>query len=119
MTMDAALHSFAYGLDFLREQVADVPAADLAAQPNGIRNHPAWVVGHLTFTCQLLGGVIGVPEWLPEGWAGRYGPGSQPSPDAGRYEAKDEALAILRDAQERISGAVARAARLPARRAVP
>jgi hypothetical protein len=24
MTMNAALHSFAYGLDFLREQVADV-----------------------------------------------------------------------------------------------
>jgi hypothetical protein len=106
MTMNAVLHSFAYGLDFLREQVADVSASAMVAQPNGIGHHPAWVVGHLTFTCQLLGGVVGLPEWLPQGWAGRFGPGSKPSADAGLYETKDEALAILRDAQERISRAV-------------
>ena len=50
MTMKPALHSFAYALNYLREQVADVAPADLAAQPAGIRNHPAWVMGHLART---------------------------------------------------------------------
>lgn len=110
MTMKPVLHSFAYCLDYLREQVADVAAAQMVAQPNGIMNHPAWVIGHLTHACQLLGGVIGLPEWLPNGWAGRYGTGSVPVADAGLYETKDDALAILGDAQARLTGAVERLA---------
>ncbi len=106
MSMEPVLHSFAYGLDFLREQVADVAPPDMVAQPNGIRNHPAWVIGHLTHTCELLGGVVGVEAWLPEEWAGRYGTGSIPVADAGRYEPKDRALAMLGDAQSRMTRAV-------------
>ena len=54
--MKPALHRFAYCLDFLREQVADVAAPDMVAQPNEVMNHPARVIGHLTYACQLLGG---------------------------------------------------------------
>lgn len=108
MTMNPVLHSFAYCLDYLCEQVADVAAADMVAQPNGIMNHPAWVIGHLTHSCQLLGGAIGLPEWLPNDWAGRFGTGSVPVADAGLYETKDTALATLGDAQSRITRAVER-----------
>lgn len=38
MTMKPVLHSFTSCLDVLREQVADVPAADMVAQRNGIMN---------------------------------------------------------------------------------
>ena len=106
--MNAVLHSFAYALDFLREQVADVPDAEMVAQPNAIANHPAWVIGHLTYTCQMLGGVIGVPEWLADDWANRFGAGSVPVPDPAAYETKEQALAILRDAQSRVARAVER-----------
>ena len=114
MTMQPVLHSFAYALDYLREQVADVSPADMVAQPHGIVNHPAWVIGHLTYSCQLLGGVIGLAEWLPDGWAARFGTGSVPAADARLYEPKDAALAILGDAVSRVTQAVARldAARL-------
>ena len=78
----------------------------MVAQLNGIMNHPAWVIGHLTHTCQLLGGVIGLPEWLPHDWAERFGTGSVPVADAGLYETKNNALAMLRDAQSRITQAV-------------
>ena len=106
MTMQPVLHSFAYCLDYLYEQVADVAAPDMVAQPNGIMNHPAWVVGHLTHACQLLGGAVGLPEWLPDDWDRRFGTGSVPVADAGLYETKDDALATLRDAQSRITRAV-------------
>lgn len=105
-TMKPVLHSFAYCLDFMREQVADVAAPNMVAQPNGIMNHPAWVIGHLTHTCQMLGGTIGLPPWLPDDWAERFGTGSVPVADASLYETKQNALAILGDAQVRITEAV-------------
>ena len=75
MMMQPVLHSFGYALDYLRELVADVSPADRVAQPGGIVNHPAWVIGHLTHSCELLCGVIGLPPWLPETWAKRFGTG--------------------------------------------
>lgn len=104
--MKAVLHSFAYCLDYLRDQVKDIADTDMVAQPNGIMNHPAWVIGHLTHACQLLGGAIGLPPWLPSDWASRFGTGSVPVADAARYGPKATALAMLADAQSRITEAV-------------
>ena len=106
MTMNPVLHSFAYCLDFLREQLADIVPESMTAQPNEIMNHPAWVVGHLTFSCQALGGEIGMPAWLPSSFAKRFGTGSVPVADATMYEPKDQAIAMLDDAEYQISSAV-------------
>lgn len=106
--MNAVLHSFAYCLEFLREQVADVSAADMVGQPNGVPNHPAWVIGHLTYSCELVGGVIGLAPWLPEGWGKRFGPGSVPVSDVRVYETKEGLLRILGDAEARIADGVGR-----------
>lgn len=106
MSMEPVLHSFAYCLDFLRKQVADIPEADMVAQPNGIRNHPAWVIGHIAFACQLLGGAIGISRWLPKDWSNRFGTGSVPTADADLYGTKEEVLAMLAEAQSRMTEAV-------------
>jgi len=104
--MNPILHSFAYSLDYLREQVADVSPTDMTAQPRGVGNHPAWVIGHLTHACQLLGGAVGLPSWLPEHWEKRYATGSAPGTDAGAYDTKETLLARLADAQARLTRAV-------------
>jgi hypothetical protein len=106
--MRPVLHSFAYALDYLREQVSDGEDAQMSAQPAGVVNHPAWVIGHLTFACQLRGEVAGLSPWLPENWTSRFAPGSMPVADANAYETKDELLAILRDAQAQLTAAVER-----------
>jgi hypothetical protein len=54
-TLAPVLHSFAYGLDFLREQLADVNAPDMVAQPNDIMNHPSWVGWSLNFCVSIVG----------------------------------------------------------------
>jgi hypothetical protein len=107
MTMNPVLHSIAYSLDFVRELVADLADTNMVAQPPSIPNHPAWVIGHLTFSCQEPGGVIGLPAWLPQDWRSRFGPGSMPTAEVSAYESKTDALKILTDAQSRITQAVA------------
>jgi hypothetical protein len=99
--MKGVVHSFNYCLNYLRDQVKDVADSDMVAQPNGIINHPAWVIGHLTHACQLLGGAIGLSPWLPQNGGERYGTGSMPVADAARYGSKASALETLGDAQSR------------------
>lgn len=104
--MDAVLRSFEYCLDYLREQVADVSNGDMVAQPNGLANHPAWVIGHLTHSCQALGGEIDLPPWLPEWHAKRFGTGSIPLNDPAAYDSKSVLLDRLQHAQMHITAAI-------------
>jgi len=104
--VEPIVHNFAYGLDFLREIVADLLNDQMVMQSEHIKNHPAWVIGHLTFSCQAIGGEIGLEKWLPEDWGKRFGMGSQPTADVSAYPCKPESLATLADAQFRITEAV-------------
>jgi hypothetical protein len=100
------LNSYRLTLDYLRRLVADVPDADLARQPSGVVNHPAWVIGHLTFSCQALGGEFGLAAWLPQEWEKMFGTGSVATPDRSAYLSKAELLAALADGQARVSDRV-------------
>lgn len=106
MSTETVIHSFAYNLNFLREQVADVASSDMVMQPNGIKNHPSWVLGHLTFSCQAIGGEIGLNPWLPESWSAEFGTGSCPIPDSSSYPVKQQALELLLAAEHKVIGAV-------------
>lgn len=106
MSMAAVLHSFGYSLDFLREQVALLTPEQMVAHTDAVKNHPAWTIGHLTVTCQMIGGVIGVEPWLGDDWVERFGAGSIPHEEFGRYGSKQDGLAMLLDAQQRVVQAV-------------
>ncbi len=103
---DPIVDGFAYSLNFLRELVADLSAKEMVLQSEQIKNHPAWVIGHLAFSCQAIGGEIGLKSWLADNWGQRFGMGSEPVSDVVAYEDKAELLAILSDAQGRITKAV-------------
>lgn len=106
--MKSVLHSFSYCLDYLDEQLDDVDNKDMVAQPNGIRNHPAWVVGHLAFSCQALGSEIGLESWLPKHWQSTFGTGSKPVADTRQYDGKSDLLRMLSESRQRIESAVER-----------
>ncbi|HEY1784108.1 MAG TPA: DinB family protein [Pirellulales bacterium] len=97
------LNSYRLTLEYLRRLVADVPDADLTRQPVGVANHPAWVVGHLTVSCQALGGELGLSAWLSPAWEPLFGTGSLPTSDRSAYPPKDELLAALAAGHARIS----------------
>jgi hypothetical protein len=101
--MNPVLHSFAYSLDYLREQVSDIDDAKMIVQPGGIVNHPAWVVGHITAAIHLLASTIGVPKWLPKDFINRYRTGTSPTSDLSVYESKNDLLALLVEVQNKIT----------------
>jgi len=94
--------SFTLALDYLRRLVADVPDERFTEQAGGASNHPAWVIGHLVYSCQAIGGEMGVETWLPAHWDKRFGTGSIPVPARGDYPSKSVLLDSLGDAQARI-----------------
>jgi len=101
------LNSYRLTLDYLRRLVADVPAEDLTRQPGGVVNHPAWVIGHLTYSCQALGEELELPAWLPDGWAERFKTGSVPVADTSAYPSKNALLVALADAEQRLASRLA------------
>lgn len=104
--MTPALRSFAYNLDYLRAQVADVEPADMVAQPPGVPNHPAWTLGHLTYSCQKLGSCIGLEPWLAPEYRQKHAGQSVPVADIRAYDSKVVALGRLADGQQRITRAI-------------
>ena len=105
--MEPILHSFAYSLDYLREQIADVPDELMTAQPDGVPNHPMWTIGHLVFIAQEIGGVIGIEPWLGDEWARHFGPESKPSMPIGEVISRRTLLFALDTAQTKLTQAVA------------
>ena len=101
--VEEVLNSFRLTLEYLRRLVDDVPDADFTLQPSGVVNHPAWVCGHLIYSCEAIGGELGLAPWLGADWKGRFGTGSAPSSDRSAYPSKTELLAALADAQSRVS----------------
>ena len=101
------LNSLALNLDFVRRTIADLDDDQMVGQVGGVVNHPAWTIGHLVGSFQLMGGELGVGPWLPEGWAERFGTGTTPLGDANVYPGKADLLHALDDGQRRLVEALA------------
>jgi hypothetical protein len=89
-------------LDYLRRLVADVPDDWMTRQFGGVINHPAWVIGHIIYSCQAIGGEIGIAAWLPDDWPSKFGTGSVPIEKPDAYLDKKMLLQALDDGQRRL-----------------
>ena len=100
------LNSYELHLTFLRRLVADLDDNQMVCQPANVPNHPAWIIGHLTFSLQQIAGECGVSPWLPEDWEGKFGTGSTPVAAPSVYPDKESLLGILEDSKERLWSAI-------------
>jgi hypothetical protein len=105
--LNPILHSYGLVLDYLHRLVADLDEQQMVRQPSGIVNHPAWVIGHLIYSCQAIGGEVGLPPWLTEDWTRCFGTGSAPIADPSAYPTKAELLHALDDARTRLADRLA------------
>jgi hypothetical protein len=95
--------SYSRTLDYLRQLVADVSDELLTRHSSWAMNHPAWVIGHLVYSCQAIGGEMGINPWLPSDWVKRFGTGSAPVEGKENYPSKQELLDALSDGQGRVT----------------
>lgn len=101
------LNSYALTLREVRALVADLDAVQMVYQPAGVSNHPAWTIGHLVQSCELIGGEMGLEPWLPVHWPEKFAPGSKPVPVVEEYPDKSTLLSFLDDGEERLQRALA------------
>ena len=100
--IDEILQSYALTLDYLHRLIADIPDGELTRQPHGAVNHPAWIIGHLTCSCQAIGEELGLAHWLPLDWVNRFETGSTPIDDRSVYPSKQQLLTTLADGRRRL-----------------
>ena len=96
------LNSYALALEYGRTLLVDLDDGQMVAQPLGGVNRPAWIVGHLIYSCQMIGVEMGLSPWLPGDWEQRFVAGSPVAADTGRYPGRDELLAMFSDATDRV-----------------
>jgi uncharacterized damage-inducible protein DinB len=88
---------YGFNLRFADRLVKDLSTEQMAAQPGGVINHPAWTLGHLAVSADYLGELLGLESDVPEGWSELFKTGGEPSGDASIYPAKEEMLRVLEE----------------------
>ncbi len=97
---------YGFNLGWAETLVEDLSAEQMAAQPGGVINHPAWSLGHLVISADHLGQLLGLESNLPEGWSETFKTGGEPSGDASAYPSKEEILGALKEQHARNAEAV-------------
>lgn len=92
-----------------RCSVDDVPDEDFAKQPAGLTNHPAWVLGHLTFAHDGLTRQLGGAVKRDESWYAPFMAGTTPSSSRADYPSKDELTSAFSDAARMLRATVKKA----------
>lgn len=99
---EQTLNSYALVLDYARKLLADLDDDQMVAQPVEGMNPPAWIVGHLIYSCQMIGTEMGLTPWLPDDWEERFIAGSSVDAAPAAYPIRDELLAMFDDATTKI-----------------
>jgi hypothetical protein len=102
---DAVLNAFGINRAYGAQLLADIPADQFTHQPAGLKNHPAWTVGHLAVSLDAAADLLGGGQELPENWSKLFGMGSQPTGDAAAYPDKATLVASLESQCERVAAA--------------
>ena len=100
MDKSTLLNGFRLNMDYTIELCQDIKEEDMAAQPHGFCNHPAFTLGHLISATCLTIDMLGEPYEIPDGWDDvfrRRGPGDPRIPSDNRpdYPTKKKLLEVL------------------------
>ncbi len=106
MNREIALHFFAASLHDLEKLLKDVPEARWAEQPAGVRNHPAWTLGHLCCGHHHTLSILGQEPACPASWLTTMDMGTSPVADPSVYPSADELWSVHRSGHQRVAKAV-------------
>ncbi len=95
-----------YNLNQAKRLMGDIPDDRICEQPRGVINHPAWQLGHLAYTSERAGVILGLSTTLPQDWEALFAPGSKPTSDAAAYPSKATLLQALEEQHGRVAEAI-------------
>ena len=104
---EVALYEFL--LNYGRNLTEDLSPEQYYEQPSQGLNHPAWVLGHLSFVAQFGVSLCGGETWLDESWNDNFGVGSTPQNTPEPYPSVAELLEGYEDGHARLTQAVQQA----------
>ena len=108
---DIVIHSLGFTLGYAKQLTADIPDDKMTAQPVAGKtvNHPAWLIGHITWAADRgvkmltipaatpvdMAALNTLPGVVPAEWTALFAPKTQPLADASRYPSKAELVGTL------------------------
>jgi hypothetical protein len=102
----AVRQSLAFARAYTGMLLADIPDEDMASQPGGVTNHPAWTIAHLCVAGDGLLDLLGQDPIAPAGWSERFTIGTSPTQVRDDYPSKDELVQTFDRQLEAIGAAV-------------
>src|SRR4051794_14865063 len=100
--LDGELKVNQFLMQYCRMLIGDVPGDRMTEQPLPGVNHPAWILGHLAFSADRVGGLLGAEKELPADWTPLFGPGSKPSGSCSDYPPKEELMQAVEQGFQRL-----------------
>ncbi len=96
------LHTYSFNLMYAQKLLDGIADDQMTVQPtvdgHTLKNHPAWIIGHLANTSAGFGTMLlGVESQQPDGWQEKFGAGSEPVADASQYPDKQSLADKLAD----------------------
>lgn len=92
------LSAFGFDLLYAKKAVEDVPDEKMCEQPGGMKNHPAWVLGHLALSCDGACKMLGHDEpKAPAQWGEVFKNGVTPTADRSKYPDKAALVKALEE----------------------
>jgi uncharacterized damage-inducible protein DinB len=89
-------------LAYAKKLVADVDEEKMAYQPAPGMNHPAWTLGHLARTGDVLLSMFDQAPLSPPQWKELHGRDSKPSADRSVYASKKDLVEALERSHEAV-----------------
>jgi hypothetical protein len=93
-------------VELFRRMMADIEQADMALQPEGVKNHATWQAGHLATVRSAVAGILGAKPTVLAAWGLLFGPNTTPITDASKYPSKQELLETFAKAQDSFKAAL-------------
>lgn len=92
---DSEIHINRFLVGYCRMLMGELTDEQMTLQPLPGVNHPAWILGHLAFSADLIVFRLGGQKAFDEAWAKQFGPGSQMTANRADYPAKKLLLATV------------------------
>jgi hypothetical protein len=93
-------------LAYAEALVMDVEDGRMAEQPAGLKNHPAWTLGHLAVSQDFILQLLEYPSSIDASWPRLFGTGGTPTDDRLNFPSKTELLAVLKSQHEKVAAAI-------------